>query len=511
MNRISAQAPGDRSAPGNAHGDQVGYRRRAGLSAWHGKIVALGALLTLGISGCMVGPDYQKPASTMPSGYKGSEALDARKVATPAPALDTWWTGFNDPVLTQIIQRALDQNLDLAASLARVDQARAVSKEAGAKELPEGSFDAQTLKLHQSLNSPLGELGSAFPGYNRNTPLNDIGVGASWEADLFGGLKRGAQAADAEAQAAEAEHLGVRITVAAEAADAYFRVRGAQQRIALAQDQVNADAQLVDLVHLRLQGGLATSREVAQAEAVVAQAHGTIPPLRTELETQLNRLDVLMGAQPGTYAAELARTDSTSTVPAISTSQGPADLLRRRPDVLAAERLLAASNAKIGEATSEYYPKLSLSALFGFESLGTGHLINAQSFQPQALAGLHWRLFDFGRVDAEVARAKGANAEALAKYRQSMLRATEDVEDSMVTLVQLEAQSVDLNAEVDAHTRARDAAQDAYKGGLISLIEVLEEDRQLLASRDQLARVHADDLRAAVATFRSLGGGWSAN
>ncbi|MDF3839640.1 efflux transporter outer membrane subunit, partial [Cupriavidus basilensis] len=453
-------------------------------------------------------PDYHAPAADAPAGYPHAGALAARQAQTPAPPLDTWWTGFDDPVLTRIVQRALDQNLDLAAAFARVQQARAAAAEAGAQLLPQASLSAQAVKERQSLESPLGRIASRFPGYNRNPELYDVGAGASWEIDLSGGLRRGAEAADAEAQAARADHLGTRISVAAEAADAYFRVRGAQQRIAIAQDEVANNGRLLELVRLRLHDGLSSSREVAQAEALVAQARVTIPPLRIELQTQLNRLDVLMGAQPGTYAAELGPAPGHLAVPAISVAQGPADLLRRRPDVIAAERRLAASNARIGVATAEYYPKLSLSALLGFESLSSGKLFSAAAFQPMAVAGLRWRLFDFGRVDAEVAQAKGANAEALVNYRKAMLRATEDVENAIVTLTELESQGRELATEIDAHVRARSASEDAYKGGAVSLFEVLDEERQLLAARDQQARVHADNARAAVATFRALGGGW---
>lgn len=363
-------------------------------------------------------------------------------------------------------------------------------------------------KQHQSLEGPLGSLGKNVPGFDRNKTLYNVGVGASWEIDVAGGLRRGAEAASAEAQAAEAEHMGVRVLVAAEAADAYFRVRGAQQRIAIAQQQVRTNATLLELVQLRLADGIGAERERAQAEAQLAQTRVTIPPLQIELETQLNRLDVLMGAQPGTYASELLAPTERTAVPQISVAQGPANLLQRRPDVIAAERRLAASSARIGVATAEYYPKVSLSALLGFESLSAGKLFTASAFQPAAIAGLRWRLFDFGRVDAEVAQAKGANAEALATYRKAMLRATEDVENAIIALTQLELQSKDLAVEVAAHARARGAAEDAYKGGAVSLFEVLEEDRQLLAARDQQARVRADNARAAVATFRALGGGW---
>jgi len=296
--------------------------------------------------------------------------------------------------------------------------------------------------------------------------------------------------------------------VAAEAADSYFRVRGAQQRIAIAQQQVQTNARLLDLVNLRLADGIGAERERAQAEARLAQTRVTIPPLQIELDTQLNRLDVLMGAVPGTYAAELAAPGLRTDVPRIPLAQGPTALLERRPDVIAAERRLAASSARIGVASAEYYPKLSLSALLGFESLSAGKMFTAATFQPAAMAGLRWRLFDFGRVDAEVAQARGANAEALADYRKSMLRATEDVENAIVTLAQLQLQGKDLAVEVNAQTRARGAAEEAYKGGAVSLFEVLEEDRQLLSARDQQARVGTDNARAAVAAFRALGGGW---
>jgi NodT family efflux transporter outer membrane factor (OMF) lipoprotein len=471
---------------------------------------AAGLLALLTLAGCAAGPEYQRPDAPLAAGFHTAGALAERKTALPAPALDSWWNGFNDQALQRIVARVLEQNLDLAAAMARVDQARAASRLADARLLPEGSLSASALHQRQSLNSPEGRLASGTPGYNREQSLYGAGIGASWELDVAGGLKRGAQGASADAQAAEADRLGVRVSVTAEAADAYFRVRGAQRRIALAQEQIATNARLLELVRLRVADGLASSREAAQAEALVSQARATVPPLRIELEVQLNRLDVLMGAAPGTYAAELAPPAGTGEtgVPAIELAQGPADLLRRRPDVIAAERRLAASNAQIGAAMAEYYPKLSLSALLGVTSLGSSGLLSAASLQPQVAAGLRWRLFDFGRIDADVARAKGANAEALAAYRKAVLRAAEDVENAVVTLTQLELQHRELSDEVDAHARARDASELAWQGGAVGLYEVLEEQRQLLASRDQMARVNADNARAAVATFRAAGGGW---
>ena len=463
------------------------------------------------LAGCAVDPDYKAPDIAPPFAYHGGTTLAARAGEAPSPALDAWWQGFDDPELARIVERAIAQNLDLAAAQERVAQARALAQRAGAARLPEASLDASLARERQSLRSPLGEVASHAPGYERTQNLAQLGVGASWEADLAGGLRRGEQAADAELAVAQAEHAGVRISLAAEAADAYLRVRGAQSRIALAQRQVDVETQLADLVRLRRDKGLGNAREVAQAEGLLLQAQAGVPPLRREMAAQLFRLDVLTGVAPGTSESEVLATPVTFKVPAIATAGGPAELLRRRPDVVAAERRLAATDARIGVAIAGYYPSFSLSGVLGFESLDVGKTLTSAAFQPAALAGLHWRLFDFGRVDAEVAQARGANREALLRYRQSMLRATEDVEDAIVAVTELESQHALLAREVDAHQQARDAAQDAYRGGAVSLVEVIDEDRQLLASQDLLASVRTDDARAAVAAFRALGGGWTAS
>ncbi|KAF1047844.1 MAG: Outer membrane protein OprM [Herbaspirillum frisingense] len=475
-------------------------RRLPALSTLCGALAA--ALL---LSACTAGPDYQRPAyQDVPLHNVG--LLQQRTAGAPMPALDHWWDGFNDPALSEIIRRVLAQNLDLSAALARVEQARAAARVAGARRLPEGDLSGQAARARQSLQSPLGEIARTFPGYQRTQNLFELDGGASWELDLAGALKRGAQAADAELEAAEAQHAGVRISVAAEAADAYFRIRGAQARIALAEHQVKASADLGEIVRLRLKDGLASVAETAQADARLAQSRAALPPLRTELERHLNRLDVLMGTAPGTYAGQLAQGADASQVPAISVSQSSVELMRRRPDVIAAERKLAASNERIGQAMAAWYPDLSLSALVGFQSLGAAGFLSADSLQAQGGLGLRWRLFDFGRIDAEIDRAKGAHAEALAVYRKSMLQAAEDVENAIMALVQLEQQSRDLNAEVDAQQLARSNAEEAYKGGVLSLAEVLTQDRLLLAAQDEMAQVHADNARAAVSVFRALGG-----
>ncbi|RFU49171.1 efflux transporter outer membrane subunit [Paraburkholderia sp. DHOC27] len=474
------------------------------------KSIIGGLIVSAALAGCAVGPDYVAPKTTLVP-FHNTDAVASRQTTLPAPKLDSWWTGFNDPMLEKVVQRALDQNLDLQASIARVSQARAAAQAAGAALLPTVDAGASYTAEHQSTQSPLGSLASAFPNYSRDQKEYIVGATASWEIDVAGGLRRAHSAALDEEQAAEAARLGTRVTVAADAADAYLQIRGLQAQLDVTQDQIDTDAHLLALVEARVKAGAATAREVAQAEALLREARASIPALRVALEAQLNRLDVLMGAQPGTYAAELGtNAGAIPDIPAIGTGDQPVDVLRRRPDIIAAERHLAATNEEIGVAIADYYPKISLSGALGFDSITSNHFLSAKSFQPVGTGALQWRLFDFGKVDAEVKEARGANAEALAQYREAALKATEDVEDAFVTLAQTELRAQELQQEVVALTKARDLSEKAYRAGSITLTDVLDADRQLLSSRDDLDATRADAARAAVRTFRALGGGWDA-
>src|SRR5215469_1615939 len=263
-----------------------------------GNCVVFGLLTIFAIfaAGCTVGPRYRKPVTTIQP-FHNAPSIESLQAVLPAPQLDRWWTGFNDPELTRIVERVLDQNLDLAESLTRVERARAAAKEADARLKPSGSLGAQSDTFRQSLESPTGRYVGAFPGYSRNQSYLSLGLEASWEVDLFGGLRRGVEAARAEAQAAEAERLGVRVSVVAEAADAYIQIRGAQVRLIVAKEQIATDEHLLALVSQRRAAGVASDRELAQAEALLSQARATLPPLAIILEAQLNRLDVLMGVQ----------------------------------------------------------------------------------------------------------------------------------------------------------------------------------------------------------------------
>lgn len=467
-------------------------------------------VLIAGLGGCSVGPDYAEPQSKLAPFHNRSVdlAAKAKSNSNETALLATWWKGSSDPQLASIVESVLLQNLDLAASTARVDQSRAAAQAAGADLYPTVDFQSSATKQRQSLQSPLGTLSRNLPGYDRNQKELTAGAVASWELDIAGGLSRGAAASEATAQAAEAEHMGTRISVAAEAADAYTQIRGYQDRLGVAADQIQTDEHLLRIVQTRHRLGEVTERDEAQAQALLKQARASVPLLRIALEAQLNRLDVLMGNQPGNAASQLSNQAQIPTLPTLTESLSPTDLLRRRPDIIAAERRLAASNERIGEAIADYYPKVSLSGALGYDSVTGNHMFTSQAFQPSIGGLIRWRLFDFGKIDAEVANAKGANAEALAQYRLSVLKGCEDVENALVTVVQTEERRRELTDEVSSLMRARDLSERAYKSGAITLTDVLDANRELLIARDSLSSTQVDSTRAAVSLYRSIGGGW---
>ena len=244
-----------------------------------------GLVLALGLQACAVGPDYRVPTTQLIPYH--NTALPGAMAGAPSPPLDRWWTGFGDPMLVNIINRALSQNLELAAAYARVQQARAAASGAGAELLPTLDLDGSASATHESLRGPFGSVSATSPGFKRD--FNDFAVGpaASWEIDLFGGLRRSSAAARAEAQAVQADQAGTRITVAADAADAYFQVRGYQARLAIAQNQIETDEHLLRLVDARYEAGAAQGREVAQADALLKQAQAIVPPRPLQKHHQL--------------------------------------------------------------------------------------------------------------------------------------------------------------------------------------------------------------------------------
>lgn len=465
-----------------------------------GRLAALLAA-TASLAGCAVGPDYVRPRAELPASFRNAPST------APEADLATWWRGFGDALLDRIVEQTLAENLDLAQALARVEQARAATGIARAALLPSGQLSASSAVAHQSAETPLGQIQQAF-GAGRNGELHEADIGASWELDLFGGLRRGREAALADYQAADAGAAAARVAVVAEAADTYVLIRALQARLAVAREAADARRRLLGLAQLQFSRGLIAEAQLHQAESAASATEAQVPQLESALEQATNALEVLMGAPSGSWHARLAAPAEVPAAPAIATAEGPASLLRRRPDVIVAERRLAAANARIGTAIAEYYPHFSLSALFGFASTSSASLLGSGAAQAQGVAGVRWRLFDFGRVDAEVAAARGRYAEALAAYRLALLQATADVENAFTDLAKRQEQARLQASGEESLEHARQSALRAHAEGAVSMVEVLDADLRLLRARDDRIAAQSDTARAAVASFRALGGGW---
>ena len=462
------------------------------------------------LGGCAVGPAYVAPQVAAPPAFMGGPAVEAVTGQAAKVDLVNWWRSFHDPLLTSMVERALAQNLDLQQSRARVMQARAGLRHANADLLPAGQISGQASEAWQSLETPLGRIASALPGFEREAQSYELNLGASWELDLFGGKDAARDAARADWQASAAAATAARLAVAAQTADTYVAIRSLQARLDVARGQQEVQQRLVDLVTLQYRKGVAAELQLRQAEGALAQVKAAVPELEQSLESAMNALDVLLGVQPGTTRPELAAVAPIPAPPAVSSAGGPPAMLRRRPDIIAAERTLAASNARIGVAMAEYYPKFSLGGLLGTATMGIGGLFGGDSTQAAGILGLRWRLFDFGRIDAEIAAARGRNTEALAAYRLTVLRASEDVENAFSSLVKQQARAQILGEGESSLGKARASTLAAYKGGVASLFEVLDTDRRLLENRDAGVQARAAAARAAIASFRALGGGWEA-
>jgi NodT family efflux transporter outer membrane factor (OMF) lipoprotein len=462
------------------------------------------------LEGCAVGPAYVRPQLPSPPAFMGGAAVEANAATATRVDLVNWWRSFNDPLLASLVERALAQNLDLQQASARVMQSRAALRHANADRLPSGQVSGGASENYQSRESPQGRIASSLPGFEREAQSYELNFGASWELDLFGGRDAARDAARADWQASSAAAAAARLTIAAQTADTYIAVRSLQARLAVARSQQETQEQLVDLIALQYRKGIAAELQLRQAEGALAQVKAVVPELEQSLDSTMNALDVLLGLQPGSTRGELAGVAPIPAPPALSSAGGPPALLRRRPDIIAAERTLAASHARIGAAVAEYYPKFTLGGLLGTATMGLGGLLTGGATQASGFLGLRWRLFDFGRVDAEVAVARGREAEALAAYRLTVLRASEDVENAFSALVKQQARAQILADGGASLTRARASSFAAYKGGVSNLLDVLDADRRLLENRDAEIQSRAAAARAAVASFRALGGGWDA-
>lgn len=458
------------------------------------------------LTACTVGPNYKQPSISLPEQYINTKFNSPNH--NTSNDITQWWKNFNDLQLTRFITLALEQNLNLDQAYRRVTQAQAGLSAVNASLHPIGTVESQAARFYQSVETPLGQVLNSTPDFDRYGSSYTSNLNATWEIDIFGGLRRDREAALANYQASHAGVSAARLIVAAQTANIYINIRGLQSRLDIAHQQLQTQKQLFSTINLLYSKGLASDFQVKQAKGNVSRIQALIPSLEMHLDILMNALDVILGAVPGTHRAELVQVKTIPAVPKIADTGTPRDLLRRRPDLIIAERQLAASNARIGSAIAEYYPKVSLSGLIGSSTTINGNLFSNGASQAVGLLGLRWRLFDFGRINSQIQFAKGQEAEMLAAYKLAVLQATEDVENSLSTLSKRQEQLHALQDGENSLIQAQKIALIAYQKGINSRIEVLQADSNAQQFSDSKVQAQTESALAAVAVYKSLGGGW---
>ncbi len=461
------------------------------------KLKSIGtAAAILALGGCASpGPEHSVPQAPMPARW--SAPADAR--APDAAVLAEWWRQFGDPVLDGLVAEALSANLDLASARAKLAEARARRALAGSQL--GASVDASA---HASRSRSSRETGS---GATRE--LYGASLDASWEPDLFGALARGVDAAEADVGAALETLRDVRVSLAAEVVVNYIDLRTGERRLAIAQSGLATRGETYDLARWRLEAGLVSELDVAQARTDLESARASLPALRTSVSEARNRLAVLSGRAPGEHPEGLAA-NARVPLPQRSAASGiPADTLRQRPDVRAASRRLAAQAARLAAARAARYPSLRLSGSLGLEALSFAALGNGAAATRSILAAVSAPIFDSGRIAASVGIQDALLEQSRLAYRSAVLAALGDVENALAAV----AHSGERRARLsDAAASARETltiAEQRYASGLADFLSVLDSQRTVLNLEDQLASGTGDLARAHVRLYKALGGGWS--
>jgi NodT family efflux transporter outer membrane factor (OMF) lipoprotein len=463
--------------------------------------LALSALLPLMIVGCTVGPDYQRPTLTTPAQW--SEALAGGESARPG-AETAWWRTFHDPELDSLIDRATKANLDLKVAEARVREARAQRGAVAAATSPTVDANGSIVRQRASANGDvpippsIGQPFNVFQG----------GFDASWELDAFGGTHRQIEAADADLAAAEAGRRGALVSLLGEVARNYIETRATQRRLAIAQENIQAQQDGLRLSEERYQKGLTSELDVQQATTLLAQTQAEVPALESALKVSIHHLGILLAQPPGALLAELSTTQPIPTAPPEVPVGLPSDLLLRRPDVQLAERQLAAQTARIGVATADLFPKFYLTGTAGQQSIAGGEFFNVASRFWSIGPSAQWRIFDAGQIRANIHVQNARQEEALAAYEKVALTAFEDVENSLVAHANEQVRRSSLEQAVASSRQSQVFANQRYGAGLANFLEVLEAERSVLQTEDQLAQSDEAVAVNLIALYKALGGGW---
>lgn len=479
-----------------------------------------GLALAIALAGCKVGPNYQTPPTTMPSTWSElSAGIPATQPAT-VPATQPisgpttqpveiveWWTTFNDPLLNQLVARAVQSNNDLKIAAARVREARAQWRVVLGNELPSVNAVGTYQRVRPSLSSASGSSLKAA-GISPEQDLWQAGFDATWELDVFGGVRRQLEAATDQIQASEANLHDVLVILVSEVAFNYIDLRGVQQQIEINRANVKAQQQSLELTRARFQAGLTGELDVVRAQAQVAGTEAVLPSLEAAVRADIHRLGVLTGQQPQVLSDQLVTSVAIPTIPPSVPVGLPSDLLRRRPDVRRAERQLAAATANIGVATADLFPRFSLTGGFGFQSNKFKTLGNWDSRFWNIGPGVTFPLIDRGQIRANIRVQNARQEQALAAYENTILLALEDVENSLVSYAKEQIRQQILADAVKANRRAVELANELYSKGLTDFLTVLEAERTLYSAEIQLSQSERAVATNLVSLYKALGGGW---
>lgn len=468
------------------------------------ELIPLLALLAAA-AGCAVGPNYTRPAMAVPARWSEPLGKVPARMAQPDAA---WWKSFHDPELDSLIDRAVLANPDLKIAAARVREARAEYGAAEADFGPTVDAAGSFAKGRESRNQPvLGEL--PLPaGVPFENNVYQAGFDASWEIDVFGGTRRAAEAAGAELAAAEDRSGAALVSLLGEVARDYVGVRALQRRLGVANANLGAQQQALEIASDRYRHGLAGELDVEQARSVLAETRAEVPSLESSLEASVHRLGVLLGQAPGSLEAELTRVAPIPAAPPAVPAGLPSELMTRRPDILAAERELAAATARIGVAESDWFPKFSLTGDAGEESYAAGSWFSSGSgfwsFGPK----MQWRILDFGRIRANVRVQDARQEEALDAYEKTVLNALDEVEDALAAYAKEQVRRGTLATAVASDRRELAIARKLYANGLAPFINVLDAERSLYLAEDNLIQSDQAISLHLIALYKALGGGW---
>lgn len=445
------------------------------------------------LAGCTsVGQDYRAPRMDLPQGWHTAPA--GIRAAAGAERL-RWWAQLGDPLLSALIGQALVANLDIKTAQAVLREARARQRLAEADLAPILGASAVVTR--------------SLPAGGASSSLYRADLDASWEADIFGGIGRAIEAARADAMSAEARLKDIQVSIAAEVALNYVGLRTLQRRLAIARANLASQSETMQLADWRVQAGLASSVELEQARSNREQTAAQIPALETARAQTAYALAVLLGESPGALDARLAtQTADLPEIPQELVIGIPADTIRQRPDLRAAEAKLMAETARTGVAIADLYPALRLSGSLGVEALSLGALGGPDTLVRSLAAGVTGTLFDGGRLRARVEVQEAVQEQALVAYRASVLSALAEVENALVELENSRLRQQSLVRATAAASIAAQLAGERYRGGLIDFQTVLDTERTQRLLQDSLANAEGDRVTALVRLYKALGGGW---